>query len=415
MASEAISVVQLASSNGRGGAARVARELLDGLEARGHRARLLVGRKKGDDPRVSELFDGPVNRLLSRAAGRNLRRALHRRLMPLIANDIALLPGRRLARRPELRQADLIHAHNLHSGFFNLKALPSLAQRWPVVWTLHDMWPITGYFVHAFDCPHWPVGGCDCRLPNSLPPHAWNNSRHLWQLKRRIYARCELHLVAPSEWLAERVAGSMLRHQPLRVVPNGVDTEKLRPADRAAARRRLGLPPARPVLLWVGRGGARNPWKGWRHLERLVEGWVDEPALFLVVGSDGPPRANVHAAGVVDDPGRLSDCYNASDALLYPSLADNCPLTVLEAMACGLPVVGFATGGIPELVVDGETGYLAPSGDTAELERCLRRLLALDPPARGAMAAAARRRAVTRFGLDRMVESYVELYRELLV
>ncbi len=409
------SILQLTAVDNQTGPGRSAWYLREHLARRGCRVSMVVGSKKSSDPKVREIWDRPFNSLLSRWAGRNVRRTIHRKLWPWLANDIAWLPGRHLARWPEFREADVVHAHTLHSGFFNLKALPGLSARKPFLWTLRDMWAVTGYAVHVWDCSHWRLGGCDCQLPTTLAPLRWNNTRHLWRLKESIYRRSRLTLVTPSRWLRDKVAQGMLAGQPVRVIPNGVDTAVFRPRDKARLRARLGLPLDRTVVLFVGRRGSRETWKGWSFACSVAERFAeDQRTSFLAVGARGAARSPFEERPYVGEAEAMADIYAACDLLLYPSLADNYPHVVAEALASGLPVLTFEVGGVPEMVVDGETGWVVPYRDAEALSARMSTFLALRQEARETMAERARQEALRSFRLEAMVDAYLDLYKEVI-
>jgi len=384
------------------------------LRSRGYRVPMIVGFKKSDDPQVREIFDTPLNRWASRLVGRNVRAAVHRRLAPWIADDISLLPGRRILGWPELLGADLVHAHVLHSLYFNLGVLPELARCKPLVWTLHDMWAFTGLPVHTFDCEHWQHGGCGCALPAGRGSHRWNNTRRLWRRKQRIYRRTPVTLVVPSRWLGEKVERSMLKDKPLHLIYNGVDTKRFRPRDKPALRARLKLPADKRIVLFASKGGPRAELKGITYARRLVDEWGgDERILFVFIGG-GADSPGVRSLGFIRDREAMAELYAACDLYLHPSLADNCPLSVLEAMACGLPVLTFRTGGIPELVEHGKTGYVAGYRDAEDLVRGFAELTRLSSDDLCRLGRAARERVELRFSLDHMTSAYEALYREVL-
>lgn len=411
-------ILQVNTTDTKGGAALISWELKKSLTKRGHDVSMLVGYKRSSDPNVREIFNTPLNRRLSQVIGRNFRSRLQHHLGYWLANDIAFLPGEKISLLPEFKNADVVHAHNLHSLFFNLKALTKLTYQKPFLWTLHDMWPLTGGAAHAFDCPHWTTGGCNCMLPNTLPKMAWNNSRHLWKLKQNIYTNSRLHLVAPSQWLANQIKKSMLANQPLTVIYNGVDTDIFKPiVDKIALRKTLNLPLNKRIILFASKGGSKNPWKGWEYAEKIITYAAKHGDITFIClgGYDNPSLpANVIAVPYVTDQLRLSQYYAASDMLLYPSIADNCPLTILEAMACGLPVLAFATGGIPELVEHKKNGYVARYRDSDDLIKGFRELLSLSAQEKMAYQLTGRERTLNQFSLTKMVEAYEKLYKTLI-
>ncbi len=170
------------------------------------------------------------------------------------------------------------------------------------------------------------------------------------------------------------------------VIPCGVDLDRFRPGDRSAARRRLGLPPGAPVVLYVGRFA---PLKG---IDRLVRAAPLLPSgvRLVLVGGDGPgdpERARLQrlagdlgVAGRVRFAGRvdhraLPPYYRAADVLVLPSLYESFGLVVLEALACGTPVVATPVGAVEQVVRPGLTGEIAADPSPGELARCIRRVL----------------------------------------
>ena len=221
-------------------------------------------------------------------------------------------------------------------------------------------------------------------------------------------------VTAPSAWLAAatferlRVPASVQ----IDVVPNFVDAERFRPAER---------PPREvPVLAHVS---------NFRPVKRVGDVLAvfaavraARPARLRLIG-DGPDRAplqaEVAARGLAPDVEFLGEqvdlpaVLQEADLFLLPSETESFGLVALEAMACGLPVVASAVGGLPEVIADGETGYLCPMGDVGAMAAAARRLLD-DASGRARLGASARRRAETQFQLDPAVDRYVDVYRRVL-
>lgn len=227
--------------------------------------------------------------------------------------------------------------------------------------------------------------------------------------------------------VSAEVAASIARHAgpavPVRVVTNGVPVDRLRPDPEAGAalRRSLGIPEGAPVVGQVAVFRRQKRLDLWlRAAEAIRRRHPD--ARFLLVG-DGPLRSEVEALarapeleGAVHLPGLQEEVrpyLAAMDVLLISSEFEGLPLVLLEAMAMEVPVVATAVGGIPEAVVDGETGRLVPPGEAGPLAAAVADLLA-DREARRAMGRAARRRAAECFSTERMLTELETLYREVL-
>lgn len=226
-----------------------------------------------------------------------------------------------------------------------------------------------------------------------------------------------MHIVTPSRWLADCVRESPLMCDwPVSVIPNPIDTERWRPIDQTLARVLLGLPNNVPLLLFGAMGGSRDPRKGFdllqaalQHLRGQIQGL--ELVVFGQLRPKDPPdlRFPVHYTGHLHDDLSLRVLYSAADALVVPSRVDNLPNTGVEAMACGTPVVAFDVCGLPDIVVHGQTGYLARPFDSEDL--ALGILWVLGDAERGAaLGRAARARAEREFSYERVAAMYTEVY-----
>lgn len=405
-----------------GGAARAARRLHSGLSRLGHDSQMFVLEKESDDPRVVEFspsFDLPTR----------FRRGLSRRMLERSRGPLESRPpgasyfsdDRCQHGGDMLRQALSADVLNLHwvAGFVGygefFRALP---YGFPVVWTLHDMNPFTGGCHHAADCRRFSERcGC-CPQLGSSGPRDFSNG--VWRRKRRAYDRVDQRrflVVTPSRWLAEEAGrSSLMGNCAIQVVPYGLDTDCFRPQDKGMARKSLGVPPNAKVLLFVSHL-LSNKYKGAALLVQMLERLKTMPNLFVLSvgqgalpGESGVPGLSV---GSLQTEEQVALAYNAADLFVLPTLQDNFPNTALEALACGLPVVAFAVGGVPEIVREGCTGLLAEKSNVDSLRRMVESLLN-DPERRRAMAANCRQIAVTEYALEVQARRYVELYESLI-
>jgi glycosyltransferase involved in cell wall biosynthesis len=219
----------------------------------------------------------------------------------------------------------------------------------------------------------------------------------------------------------DKVDQSMLKPAVVasKVIPNGVNLKVFHPADRAEARQALGLPHDATILLFAANGIRKNIWKDYLTLQSALAEIAKTGAKVLCValGETASPKriGNVEIRFVPyqKDPRKVARYYQAADLYLHPTRADTFPTTVLEALACGIPVVASAVGGIPEQVVEGQTGYLVPVGDARALAERVLELLANEEP-RLRMGRQAAEDAARRFGLNKMVDGYLAFYRDIL-
>ncbi|NTW45583.1 MAG: glycosyltransferase [Candidatus Moranbacteria bacterium] len=312
------------------------------------------------------------------------------------------------------QEADVLHLHNLHGDYINPKVLPLLTSRKPTIWTLHDEQSFTGHCAYSFSCERWHSGCGSCPALSYYPSLRRDSTGYLWRLKKTIYDESDFTVVVPSQWLKERVSRSMLGAKDIRLIYNGIDEEVWRPIDKRAARKRLGLPLDKKILLFLADGSVHNPQKGGGYVLRAIEKMTClEDVLFLVVGHDGElDYPNVMTRGYVYDKARLVEYYSAADLFIFPTMADNLPFVVLEAMACALPVVSFHVGGVPEEIDHMNSGYLAKYLDFDDFMRGINLFLA-DEALRRRASIAARDRFLEKFTQKKCLEKYADLYREV--
>jgi glycosyltransferase involved in cell wall biosynthesis len=228
-----------------------------------------------------------------------------------------------------------------------------------------------------------------------------------------------VHLVCPSRWLAERAqASALFRDRPVTCIPNTLPLDTYAPGPRDEARRRLGLPLDAALVGFGAAAALGDPRKGFSVLREALgvlaqRSDARRPRLVLF-GRDRPLPPlplPVHDLGILTDENRLADALRAMDVFVCPSLQENLPNTVLEALACGVPCVAFRTGGLPELIEHGENGWLSPAGSANDLAEGIR--ACLEPQAGRRLAAGARARVQGTFAPHLVARRHLSLYEEV--
>lgn len=406
-------VIHLNHSDINGGAARAAYRIHHALRAAGVDSQMWVNKVEAGDWTV----EGPSSKLDKALA--LLRTQLARPLVGAlktgnpIMHSPAVVPSS-WVKRINSSDADVVHLHWVQGEMLSIADIGRIEQ--PIVWTLHDMWTFCGA-EHYTEELRWREGYRRDNRP--AYESGFDLNRWTWQRKRKHWQR-PMHIVTPSQWLAECVRESaLMRDWPVSVVPNCLDTERWAQLDQVLARELLRLPADVPLLLFGAMGGGRDPRKGFDLLQAALQHLRDEPSvrgLELVVfgqlAPQSPPSLGfpIHYTGHLHDDLSLRALYSAADTMVIPSRQDNLPNTGVEAHACGVPVVAFNIGGLPDIVEHQRTGYLAKAFETEDLAKGIAWVLAHS--ASGQLGQQARERAVERFSERVVAGRYLSLFEK---
>lgn len=345
-----------------------------------------------------------------------------RRLPGIVAQPFSAWEhGRNLTRMLKTLQPDIINIHNLHGALANgwsFDLLQVCVNQSPVVWTLHDMWSFTGRCVHSMECDKY-LRGCDqtCPTPFEYPALAPEKIEAAWQ-QRASFLREHPKIIAvsPSNWLAKLAAAGLWRNNRVEVIPNGVPLEIFRQIDLRIARQAFGIDPQGMVILLAGTKLDHQA-KGGAIVGEALGKLPFRPITLVTMGANPPqlqlPEVDVHHLGYVDNERIKALAYAAADLYLHPSLADNLPLTIIESIACGTPVLAFSVGGVVELVRPGFTGWLCENISASALATVLNQALVKLSSGIN-LSLSCREVANGEYGLDLQSRRYLGLFQRLL-
>jgi glycosyltransferase involved in cell wall biosynthesis len=312
----------------------------------------------------------------------------------------------------DIQQADIVHLHYINDGFFNIKNLIHL--RKPVVWTLRDMWPFTGGCHYSLGCIKFAdrCGAC--------PQLSSNNPKDITSKvlrRKKKYISSEIEVVGISNWLCEKArASSVFRDSNITMIPNCIDINQFRPIDKHAARQLFDLPTNKKIVLT----GAIHPhanYKGFPEFLAAINSISASEdicvAIFGNLQQDVALKFNheVRIMGKFSDTASLVALYNAADVFVAPSREEAFGKTLVEAMACSVPVVAFNHAGPADIVTHLETGYLAAPFDSVEMGAGILHVLNGD---RNMFMTKCRERAISHYSMNVVAEQYEDLYRRML-
>lgn len=413
-----ISIINAHDTNG--GAARSAYRLHRGLIEAGVASTFFTQVKKSDDATVrkngsklGKVWDFAKPLIDSMPA------RLYRARDKSSPFSSAICPTSRWLKQAGFNNADLINLHWIAEGFISIESLRQIAV--PLVWTLHDSWPFTGGCHLPLNCQNFSshCGGC-FRLGSN---NRIDLSRLIFERKAHAWAHLDMTIVAPSNWMAQSAKKSALFiNRRIEVIPNGLDLQRYKPLGQELCKQILGIPLDTKVILFSAQSAVSDKNKGFQFIQpalSVLKNNCNHKNLMIVVCGESQP---VHAPefgfpvrymGRLHDDTALAVLYSAADVMLVPSMQENLPNTIMEAMACGTPVVAFNIGGIPDMVEHQRNGYLAQPFDIQDLARGLSWVLE-DLERRKAISAKSREKIENNFSLPSVAKQYQSLFEELV-
>ncbi len=327
--------------------------------------------------------------------------------------------GTDISKNKIIKDADILHLHWINRGFLSIKNIKSLFRlNKPVVWTLHDMWTFTGGCHYAGDCDHFLNHCGDCKFLRN--PGKYDLSRKGWIKKQEVYQQNEkLVFVACSQWLANVAkTSSLLKNFRVEAIPNPINTELYKPLDKIAIRKKWNIVPDVKIILF-GAANINDKRKGIIYLlealEIIKKTGTDSNIQMLLFGKNKALDVSTlpfptKSLSIIHNENDLVEIYNLADVFVLPSLEDNLPNMVMEALSCAVPVVAFDQGGIPEMLHHQQNGYIAQYQSAADLATGIQWILNEESDE---LKHNARQKVLNDYSEKVVAEKYTKLYQSL--
>ena len=402
-----------------GGAARALARLRKSFRVAGMETELLVAYRGGHleagiikkHPVLGETF-ADLRRHLDALPVRFTPKRPVTSFAPAVVPD--LLPQQIDRLKPEI-----VHLHWLGAGFCRLESLARINR--PLVWTLHDMWAFSGGCFYAGNCTAYKQMCGKC--PQLGSKRDVDLSRRIWRRKARSWKNMNLTVVTPSHWLADCARqSSLFKNRRIEVIPNAVETDIFKPEDPGYCRSRLNLPENKKFILFGAINAASDKRKGFTYLQKalqiLSQKGMNDTVELLVYGASEPktpPDLGLPARfmGYIHDDISLAMLYSAADVTVVPSLEDNLPNVVVEALACGTPCVAFNIGGMPDMITHKQNGYLADPFETEDLAEGIKWVLQCRESDEN-LRKNARMKAEQIYSLKMIAKLHLDLYADIM-
>ncbi|MCG8474561.1 MAG: glycosyltransferase [Cytophagales bacterium] len=332
--------------------------------------------------------------------------------------------GKDLSDHPFIAEADIIHLHYVNLGFLSLKGLGKLASLGkPVIWTMHDMWPFTGGCHHSQECVNYEQACGNCKYLRF--PGSRDLSHRIWKKKNEIFRAGNFHLVGVSQWVARLAEESSLgKHVAVSSIPNPLNVQVFQPKEKGELKEAFSIDKEKLVISFAA-FNLDDPRKGFglflQAMNRLLVAFPDlKNSVKLLVVGKASQKEKIYSSGLdvcylglVSGEENMAKVYQASDLYVTSSLDENFGCTIMEALACGTPVVAFPSGGTPELVRDRETGLLADHGSDESLAEKIGEMIKNDA-LRTACGERGAKEIDQKYSPSIIADQYIDLYKSVL-
>lgn len=407
-------ILHILATDLNGGAARGAYWLHQGLQKHGIESRIFTNSKTtlGDNSVVTIIKNKTAMTLnMIRSQLDSLIVIPYTKRKRTIFNSGMF--GIDLTKTEEYKEADIIHLHWINGGFVNIKYLAKIDK--PIVWTIRDMWPMTGGCHYSMECENYQTGCGNCKQLAS--PSRFDLSRFILYRKKK-YLPKSMKIVGISNWLSgEAKKSELFKSFDVQTIHNNVNANDFFPVDQTTAKRVLGIQTDKKIIL-AGANSLKDFYKGFdKYLEMLK--YLNKNKYFLcffgnLEKSVAESLGFEHKSfGYLYDTVSLRLVYSCADVFVAPSLMDAFGKTLAEAMACKTPVVCFDATGPKDIVTHKVDGYKALPYESEDLAHGVEWVL--DATNYKELCQNAREKVLKQFDSEVVAKQYIDLYNELII
>ncbi|HPN88275.1 MAG TPA: glycosyltransferase [Candidatus Omnitrophota bacterium] len=411
-------VLHISTADLRHGAGIAAYRLHCGLRKKGIESKMIVAEKTSNDDDVVSLDANSKSTTTS--IFRFFKNITELTLNTFWIQNKFSFFSNSLFSHPLIKEASIIHCHNLHWPFknFPLKTI-ELGKSKPLVWTFHDMWPLTGHCYHSFNCNKWKSGcGKGCQLSTFIPL-AWNSSHKQWLFKKSFYDKNPFQIITPSQWLANIAKETpLLKNHFVHHIPNIIDADLFTPSNKKELRNLYGFS-EKDKIIFFSAGNINVPLKGLNLLLDILKNITFNSNIKLILAGNGhiPIRYNknirIRHFGKIKNAKKMCELYNLADITVVPSKAETFGNVVAESMACETPVVAFKVGGIPDIIDHKINGYLSEPEDKQSFLEGIEYFLFNDN-IRFLAGKRAREKILQFFCEEKITSQHILLYKDMI-
>lgn len=401
-------ILYLNTTYAGGGAERVTRQIYEGMKKRGHEVwEIVCYNRKGEveDQNIMVLYRTPLQKIWQRLLTHN--RNNESMTIPYAVHKIC-----RFIKKYEI---EIVHLNNPHDSFLGIKDIQTISQICPTVWTLHDLWALTGHCAFPVGCEErWKTGCKKCECLGNYPRLRRDVSADLYGKKKEYFTGNQIAFTVPSQWMRDQVKLSYLKDESCSVIVNSLDTAKWQLFHQETLRQKYGIATSKMVLAFVA-ADIRVPQKGMRLLGEVLSHLNPEKYRLLIAGKCGEALENLTKAyettyfGYISDQHKMNEFYALADVLVNPSTYETFGLVNIEAMASGTPVLAFDVCAMREIIGE-DGGWCLAEKSAAAIEEKLKDL-EVDRGELQRKAETCRQRVIELYDEEAMLDACEKLYK----